>query len=303
MLTTEQAVGFGLTRDILGRLVATRHWDRLVRGVYLTAPVAPSWDALAWAGVLLGGPGARLGPEASAHLHGLSTPAPQQIDVLVDWERRIGVSGPWRFVRERTGVRGARSVGDPPRLSVEAAVIDLAASLDEDAVIGLVTTAVQKRRSTIARLRAELGGRSRHPHRQLLQGLFADVGEGAESSLEVRFLRDVERPHELPRGDRQQSRAGLGHRTDVDYALFGVLVELDGRVGHEGAGAFRDMNRDNKHALVGRTTLRYGWRDVTTRPCAVAFEIYAVLSDRGWMAPFQRCPLCRSVPEAELAVS
>jgi hypothetical protein len=46
-----------------------------------------------------------------------------------------------------------------------------------------------------------------------------------------------------------------------------VIVELDGRVGHEGVGQFRDMDRDNRHALVDALTLRYGSYDLTARPC------------------------------------
>ena len=41
----------------------------------------------------------------------------------------------------------------------------------------------------------------------------------------------------------------LPYRTDVDYEEYGLLVELDGRRGHDGAGRFRDMNRDNRHVL------------------------------------------------------
>jgi hypothetical protein len=50
---------------------------------------------------------------------------------------------------------------------------------------------------------------------------------------------------------------------DLAYQRFGLYIELDGRLGHEGAEhAFRDMGRDNDAVLGGRLTLRYGWMAV-----------------------------------------
>jgi hypothetical protein len=133
-------------------------------------------------------------------------------------------------------------------------------------VVSLVTTAVQRRMTTPDRLRSRLEQRTRHAHRALLIGMLADVAEGAESPLELRYLRTVERPHGLPRGDRQNSRAGLRYIRDVLYEEFGLLVELDGRDGHQDIGRFRDMNRDNLHALRDELTLRFGWFDSQPEP-------------------------------------
>jgi hypothetical protein len=166
-----------------------------------------------------------------------------------------------------------------------------------------VTTAVQRRMTTPDRLRSRLQLRSRHTHRALLIGLLADVAEGAESPLELRYLRTVERPHGLPRGDRQNSRAGLRYLRDVVYDDFGLLIELDGRDGHTDVGRFRDMNRDNLHALRDELTLRFGWFDVTARACSVAFQVFTVLSRRGYDSPFRRCVNCSGVPELELLIA
>jgi len=72
--------------------------------------------------------------------------------------------------------------------------------------------------------------RSRYKHRKLLGDILRDVAVGAESPLEMRFLHDVERPHGLPRGNRQQRRQGLPYLSDVGYNGYRVLVELDGRL-------------------------------------------------------------------------
>ena len=60
------------------------------------------------------------------------------------------------------------------------------------------------------------------------------------------------------------------------------MVELDGRMGHEGTGRFRDLERDNAAAAAGELTLRYGWHDVADRACVAAFQLAAVLARRGW---------------------
>jgi hypothetical protein len=130
-----------------------------------------------------------------------------------------------------------------------------------------------------------------------LIGMLADVAEGAESPLELRYLRTVERPHGLPRGERQNSRAGLRYTRDVLYGEFGLLMELDGRDGHSDVGRFRDMNRENRHALRDELTLLFGWFDVTARACSVALQVFTVLNRRGYENPFRRCLTCLRVPE------
>ena len=111
--------------------------------------------------------------------------APDPLDVLVPRERRVDVDGPWRFIRETPGARPARSVKDPPRLTVESTVLDLTDVRDAGEVVGLIT-AIQRRRTTVRRLRRELDERARHRHRALLQDLLFDVGAGAESPIELR---------------------------------------------------------------------------------------------------------------------
>ena len=224
--------------------------------------------SLAWAGILIGGNAARLGPQASGILHNLLSDAPKPIDVLIPTGRSARVGGEWRFIRERSGARSLRSVSAPPRLTVEDTVLDLSAAASDADLIAVVTKAVQARRTTPRRLLEAMNQRSRYRHRQLMADILGDVATGAESPLEMKYLHDVERPHGLPRGNRQQRRHGLPYLSDVGYDEFRVLVELDGRVGHEGVGRFRDMNRDNRFALIEWITLRYGWYDVSYRPCS-----------------------------------
>jgi hypothetical protein len=296
VVTREQALGLGLTPDVLARLVNNGAWLRISRGLFATFAVTPSWDALAWGGTLLGGPGSRLGPEASGYLYGLIAKPPRPIDVLVGCATPKRVQGPWRFIRERDGVRPGRSPGAPPRLTPECAVLDLAGQRSAGEVVGLVTGAVQKGLTTPDRLRSLLDTRARQRHRQLIAGMLTDVAAGVESFLEMQYLRTVERPHGLPRGSRQGARPDLPYKRDVRYDDYGVIVELDGRLGHEGEGRFRDMNRDNRHALLDELTLRYGYFDIGSRACAVAYQVYRARRQAGIFRTVPPLPRMRRRP-------
>ena len=302
-ITREQARAHGLSDDVLQRLSRSL-WRRIAPGIYFTANSAPTWPTLAWAGVLAGGDRARLGPASSGWLYGLSGEPPTPIDVLVPHGRGGESDGPWHFIRERSGVRLARTVGTPPRLVAEDTVLDLAAAAtDEAEIISLLARAAQRRMTTPARLLKVLAGRARQPHRALLRAALGDVGLGAESVLEVRYLRDVERAHGLPTGGRQRRIRRRGYRTDVEYQLYVLIVELDGMLFHDGEGRFRDLDRDNVHVLLGRVTLRYGWFDVVSRPCRIAAQVARQLRARGWMGQPTRCPRCRRLTDEEWADS
>jgi hypothetical protein len=300
VVSREQVHLLGVSDALTERLLREGRWRPVAPGIYHTNPSLPTWNGLAWAGVLIGGDGARLGPEASGFLHNLTEVAPRPLDVLVPVGRSARIGGEWHFSRERPGARSQRSVDAPPRLTIEDTVLDLSSAATEGDLVALLTKAVQSRRTTPGRLLKAMNERSRYKYRKLVADILGDVAAGAESPLEMRYLHDVERPHGLPRGDRQQSRCGLPYQSDVGYDEYQVLVELDGRKGHEGVEQFRDMRRDNRFALIEWITLRYGWYDVVNRPCVVAFEIAAALIARGWNGMPTRCFRCINAIDSDL---
>jgi very-short-patch-repair endonuclease len=110
------------------------------------------------------------------------------------------------------------------------------------------------------------------------------VSDGAHSNLEYRYVRDVERPHGLPKAKRQ-ARMLEGVRSqylDNLYEAFGVGVELDGRAYHQVEDRWQDIRKDNLSARSGIMTLRFSWADVTRRPCTVAATVAGALQQRGW---------------------
>lgn len=103
------------------------------------------------------------------------------------------------------------------------------------------------------------------------------------------YRAEVERAHGLPPGARQVSVLD-GWRCDVRYDAWSLIVELDGR--HHLKTVFRDLDRDNRHAVHGSATLRYGSGDLRGRPCAVAEQVATALAHRGWRGRLTRCPRC-----------
>lgn len=295
-----QATQLGFPLRGIDRLVAQQHWRRLTPGIFSLGPAEPDWRGLAWAGVLLGGSQARLGFAAAGHLWGLVDDPPRPLTVLVPASRRVWRGDEWLIRRERDTTRDRRSPGSPPRTVLEDTVIDLCRQADARQVVDLVTRAVQGRLTTAPRLLACVERRERISHRRLLRDVLGDVAAGAQSALELRYLRDVERAHALPTATRQaRSRRGGAYR-DARYDKFATIVELDGAIHARPRERLRDSRRDNAALLDGEVTLRYGWTDVTERACRVAWEVAAVLVARGWTGRPARCSWCQQADDVDL---
>ena len=295
-VSRRQCLALGMTPRQVEWLVGSGRWRMVFRGVYVTHMGPVEWLTRAGAALLACGDGAALSHASAARVNGLTDRDPPGVEVLVPAHRRV--VGRWAVVvRTRRNLdQSVRRGSWPPRTRIEDTVLDLTAAGDADEAISWVARACQRRLTSPARLAAALSRRGRHRWGALLRLALHDVAEGAESVLELRYVNGVERPHGLPAATRQQrsTRAGLRWRDDNAYEQQRVLVELDGRLGHIGEGAFRDRSRDNGALLDGWVTLRFGWQDVTQRPCRVAADVAKVLRDRGWNGRARRCgPRCR----------
>ena len=120
----------------------------------------------------------------------------------------------------------------------------------------MVLEAMRRRQISLESLWPELQAERRHPWRQVGFDALQSAGMGLESVLEVRWA-DLEKAHGLPIGRRQAKVTQFGQVQfqDVSYDDYGLVVELDGRIGHEDTrGRLRDMRRDNRNVLTGRAT-------------------------------------------------
>jgi hypothetical protein len=126
--------------------------------VYATFSGPLPTDARLWGAILRAGPGAVAGPWSSLWLIGVLDRPPDVLDVLVPAERRVRGAGQLR-VRRRRGLGALmHPASSPPRLRVEAAVLQAAATVRQDAeAIDLVLRAVQRRPTTAERLAEQLG--------------------------------------------------------------------------------------------------------------------------------------------------
>jgi hypothetical protein len=292
----QQALGAGLPPHVIDGLLRTGRWQRLHSGVYAAFTGEPGREARLWAALLRAGPEAVLSHRTAAVLFGLTGEDAGPVHITVPRDshpRRV----PGVVIHRVDRARAARHpVLVPPRTTVEATVLDLAASARsaEDAY-HWVFRATGQRLTTGARLRSALTSRPAMRWHAALMQCLGDVYEGVHSNLEYRYVRDVERPHGLPRAARQVRviRDGAPRYLDNLYEEGMVCVELDGRTAHPPGERFRDFRRDNAGAADGILTLRYGWPDVTSVPCQVAAQIAAVLRDRGWAAYPRPCsPSC-----------
>lgn len=300
VLSRAQALSSGLTRASVDHQLRTGRWVRAYPGVYRTF-TGPATDlARTWAAVLYAGAGATLDAGPTLWLAGVVSKAPGVCAVLVPADRRVKPQ-PGLSVALSTRIDGWRhAVAAPPQLRVEAAVLRATETCADDArVVDLVIAATASRRTTTARLRAELAHWQRLRWRRLLGDLLEDVTDGVASALELQWRRKVELAHGLPQGARNQAEQLHGRRIyrDLRYDPFAVVAELDGRAAHPEIGAFRDRQRDNAAARQLDLALRYGWREVAGDPCGCAAELADLLRRRGWGGTLRRCgPSCSVQP-------
>jgi hypothetical protein len=299
VVTRGQAVRHGLADDVIGNRIRSGRWTAMHWGVYATFSGEPGRDAVLWAAVLRGGPGAVLSHQTAAELMGLADEPSEVIHLTVPGGRHPQAIGGVRIHRSGRARAAAHPVQLPPRTRIEDTAIDLtqaAACLDD--ACGWLCRAAGRRLTTAGRLRAGLDSRPKVRWRADLRIVLAEIGSGAHSLLEHRYIRDVERPHGLPPATRQ-ARTDSGGRTryaDNLYEDARLAIELDGQVAHAIEERWADIHRDNVHAAAGILTLRYNWADVTGRPCTVARQVAEVLQQRGSPVTLRPCrPSCTAV--------
>ncbi|AFA72614.1 hypothetical protein GPOL_c15650 [Gordonia polyisoprenivorans VH2] len=297
VITRGQVIDCGFSAAFVRRMVRRREWATVFPGVYVdhTGPLTARQRQ--WSAVLDAFPAAL--SHSSAILDGDVAPT-QPVHIVVDRQRRVtrrqGVVVHYGSRLDDRVLWHAR----PPRLRIEEAVLDVVdASSSSARVVACLADAVQARRTTADRLLAALRRRPRIAHRRFVEGVLRDVRDGTCSVLEHGYLTKVERAHGLPAPIRQApTTVGRRGLRDVEYVDFGLVVELDGRLGHDGPVARdRDLERDLDAAVHGdRLTLRLGWGQVYERPCATATKIARALRARGWRGTVAGCPACPSSP-------
>ncbi|MDO5495316.1 MAG: type IV toxin-antitoxin system AbiEi family antitoxin domain-containing protein [bacterium] len=285
VILARQANANGVSGAAVRRLLERGELQRVARGIYYIGSAPVPWVSVAAGAVLAGGESAVIGGEAAAYLWELSKEEPGSIEVLVPQSRKTPDTDSWNFTRSR---RPVKAHGSPPRTTLADTILDMCERQPE-AAARWIDAGLRRPGVSARAILAAMDTRRRFPLRAEVEGMIRDHIEGVHTELERAYRANVERPHGLPEARRQVRRGNRFH--DLEY-LERLIVELDGRLGHEGFSRFRDMDRDNQNLVLGLLTLRYGWFDCTRQPCAVAMQVFEILVRLGWTGEFQRCPRC-----------
>jgi len=173
-----QILGFGISDDVIHRLVRSGAWRRLAHGIYADAP--DTWQQRVWAGLLIAGEDAVVGLRAAARLWNLPLDKPRHqpedspVEIYVGrTHRALTSTSQWRFIRaDRVGQ------SNPPRTSIAQTIVDLAQTLSGDQLASLVGQSVSQRRVSADEILACLDAMGRHKQRTLLAGIVSDAKDG-----------------------------------------------------------------------------------------------------------------------------
>ncbi|MGH3264277.1 MAG: type IV toxin-antitoxin system AbiEi family antitoxin domain-containing protein, partial [Trebonia sp.] len=271
VISRSQVLNFGLTRGMLDARVAFGRWKQVYPGIYATFTGPMARESLLWAAVLSAGQGAYLSHGTAAEINGLTDSRAAAINVTIPANRRVR---PPHGVIIHTSSHEPllwTPPGIPPYTLAEQTVIDLVqAAAGEDEVIAIVTAGFGRRLLSESYLVAVADTRKKLRWRSELREIIPLAACGAHSMLEYRHDRDVQRAHGLPEPVKQakflKADGTRGYRDRYYPRYGGLVIELDGQRFHPVEQRGRDRERDNQAAVIG-ATLRYGWIDVTRKPC------------------------------------
>ena len=282
VISRRQVLELGFSVVFIRRKVRRREWATVYPGIFVNHTGPLTWRQRAWSAVLDAAPAALSHVSADAESQ-RSGP----IHIVVERRRRVtrraGVVVHYRSRLDEKVLWHTH----PPRVRMEEALLDIAEGASSDIIlIACLADAVQAGKTTADRILAAAQRRSRLRRRALIEGVLADIRDGTCSVLEHGYLTKVERAHGLPTPARQApTTVGRRGLRDVDYPDWGLVIELDGRAGHDNAvDRDNDLERDLDAAVDGdRLTLRVGWGQVFDRPCSTARKVARALAGRGWI--------------------
>ncbi|WP_066899735.1 type IV toxin-antitoxin system AbiEi family antitoxin domain-containing protein [Mycolicibacterium houstonense] len=275
VITLAQAAQAGLSRQAVHRRVRSGKWLHCARGVYF-ADDRPFTDAARIrVAVWSLGTKATASGLAAAWWHGVTTYAPETIEVTVpkvsNFRRRPETKlrrrdlDPHDIV-ERRGLR----LTALPLTVVEAAV-------RRGGGAKLMDSALQRHTNLRDLWRAHLNNKGRHGSpaaRILLQA--ADDGARSEAErLLVKLLKEAG-----VTGWKANHRLGR-YVIDVAFPAEKLAIETDGWAFHHDQEVFQnDRVRQNEIALMGWQVLRFTWLDLTEYPQRVITEIRCAIQYR-----------------------
>lgn len=297
VIARRQALATELTENGIERLLRNRELVHVFPGVYVnhTGPLTDLQRE--WAAILTCRRAALAGRSALTRA-GIATGSDheprrrlREVEIAIPHDAKAVHRPGVRVSRRRDFSAIVHPTKTPPTLRIEEAVLDVAQAANELTAAAILSDACRSRKTTAGRLRQTACNRTRLRQRAFLLGVLEDAAAGTHSLLEWRYRRDVELAHALPHALRQVHTRDADRTAyrDVAYTEHGLVVELDGRLGHDLAvDRWSDLDRDIASAEAGLHTVRLGYGQVLT-PCRTAAGIARVLTARGWRENPQVC--------------
>ena len=292
VLTTAQALGAGVDRPELRRLVRSGRWSFVRRSVVTPLVVGDreSRAVLQAAAAVLARPATAASHESAAVVHGLplvhrrKTPTVTATTSTLSGHRgelharRAAVAG------EELVTWFGMALTDPART-----VLDLAR---HDRAAGLVAAdfALRQRLCTPGRLELQLAGSVGWPGNRSATWVVQHADPLAESPLES-LTRHALAAGDLPAPTLQAWIRDPGgrwsYRADMLWDTQRVVLEADGRAKYGRTGALRDGGTDalwqeklrqNRLETLGYRVVRTVWAEVTAHPEALADRVRRLLA-------------------------
>ena len=264
LITLDQALGVGLSVGQIRHKVRSGEWNVVRPRVYGVAGARPTRLQLVAATALSLQPRAWASHRTAAELWGFPGVEPDAIDVLVELERRVKL----------TGVRSHRShalfSADLTRqlgvlvTSPERTLVDLSAVVPDASLGRILDDGLRRRLIRLERLGSCVGRLSKSPGRRpaVVHRLLGERLPGydpGDSDLETRVLRLLLAAGlPVPAQQHRVRLAGRSIRLDLAYPDRKLAIELHGWEFHSSRTSFdADRARANALVLAGWTLLEF----------------------------------------------
>ena len=275
ILTYDELLSVGLSRDGLQRRLRNGRLISLATGIYRWAGAVRSWHGDLRVACLCQGPHGVVSHRAAAALHGLEGFSRNIVEVSTPRRTRRGTAAP-AFVHV---VRNLASV-DVVRVDgllvtdVARTIVDLASVVRVERLEGALDDALRRGQVSVGSMLETLrrlgtrGRRGAGTLRELLHVRESGT-RPTESPLERRVLALL-RAAGLPEPVRQyviSNNEAFVARIDLAYPDLRLAVEVDGYRYHSSRSAWQaDLARQNRLTALGWTILRFTTDDVRFRP-------------------------------------
>jgi hypothetical protein len=286
LITWKQAVGAGITPDVLRRLVSEGHWVRVAEGLYRINGVKECWRGRLKGICLRAGEGSAISHRSAAAVWGIDGfEPPGTVDLSVPRNRQPRLNG----VRVHRRSLARTTVRDGiPVTPIPLTILDLCA-LGGDPSVPLRALDDVRRRKLVSsfelqRCADDHQGRGRTGsvlYRQLLERRLGRTPPGTVFAAEVLDLLVAAGLPE-PEAEVWVTIGGRRYRIDLAYRRPKIAIECLGRVGHLNEKAFEeDPVRNNDFAIAGWLQLWVTYQRKEERPDRVIADVTDALACRG----------------------